>query len=101
MAGFGAKMPSAVGAEGKTLSSDSKQIEADEAHKPAEQARTPHGLPIPEGTPGPDTARLKAEKARREAEAAKAPSDTITLHSPSGADTLKFIFPLVSLYRTH
>ncbi len=36
MAGFGAKMSSAVEAEGKKLSLDIKQIAVDEARKPVE-----------------------------------------------------------------
>ncbi len=86
MAGFGAKMSSAVEAEGKKLSPDIKQIAVDEARKPAEQAKTPQGLPTPESTPGPDTARLAADKGRREAEAVKAP-DVTAQGSPSGVDT--------------
>ena len=77
-------MSPAVGAEGKTLSPDPKQIAADEARKPVEQA--PTGLLTPEGTPGPDDARLEADKARRETEAAKAPSDAMALDSSTGPD---------------
>lgn len=80
-------MPSTVEAEGKALSPDPKQIAADKVNTQAEQARTSHGLPTPESTPGPDTARLEADKVRRQAEAAKAPSNIVTLESTSGPDT--------------
>ena len=52
MAGFGTKIPSAVEAEGKTLSPDPKRVAADEARKQAEQAKTSNSLPTPESTPG-------------------------------------------------
>ena len=86
MAGFGAKTSSAVEAEGKTLSPDPKQITADEARKPAEQAKIPTGLPTPESTPGLDTVRLEADKVRREAEVAKAPSNKVNPEKTSAPD---------------
>ena len=79
MAGLGAKMPSAVGAEGETLSPDPKRIAGDEA-------KTSHGLPTPESTPGPDTARIETDKARQQAEAAKAPSREVNVVSASDQD---------------
>ncbi|KAL9127047.1 MAG: hypothetical protein Q9217_004011 [Psora testacea] len=76
MAAFGAKMPSAVEAEGKTLSPDLKKAAADDTRKQSDQAKT--GLATPESTPGPDTDRLEADKARQHAEAAKASSKEAT-----------------------
>ena len=67
-------MPSAVNAEDKTVSPDPKQITANQAQTPAQQAETAQGLPTPESTSGPDTARLEAEKARRETKAATSPN---------------------------
>ena len=87
MAGFGTKIPSAVEAEGKTLSPDPKRVVADEAHKKAEQAKTSHSLPTPESTPGSDTARLEADKARQQAETAKAPSNEVNRENTLDQDT--------------
>ncbi len=87
MSGFGAKAPSAVEAKGRAVNPDVKQIAADEVNKQAEQARTSHGLPTPESTPGPETARLEADRARQQAEAAMAPSNVVTPESTSGPNT--------------
>lgn len=87
MSVFGAKVPSAVKAEGMALSPDIKQSVADDAYKQAKQTTTSHGLPTPESTPGADTARLAADKARQRAEAATAPSNVVTLESTLGPDT--------------
>ena len=90
MSGFKLIEPSLVEAKTKMIEPSPKGVAADEAGKLTEQARTAHGLPTPESTPGPDTARLEADKARQKKEAAEVP-DVVVSNSPSGVDTADVI----------